>query len=227
MLPALRTAIFSSTLRILGHPFKNQAMASVEMYHTVHDEWQTCAPIRAMAFCKGKRCRHVARRIPVFGTRRCRSSVEHACRRSTGSTDSKTASVRARGGALPPVDRNPVGRNCERGCRRRHHEPAEFDGSSGRDIGGIIQDFDAVLRVDNQDDGCFVTLRRDLDTGSPQLVSYDKHASFRLSDADISEYDFQQYVYKGNFQTQVILPVQNTLKREEGFPNLVIPQPKP
>src|ERR1700694_1049221 len=41
---------FSSALRILSYPLRAQALASVEMYHTVHNQWETRAPIRAMTF---------------------------------------------------------------------------------------------------------------------------------------------------------------------------------
>jgi hypothetical protein len=42
---------FSSSLRILPYPFNGKSeMVSVEMYHTLHNQIETRAPIRAMAF---------------------------------------------------------------------------------------------------------------------------------------------------------------------------------
>lgn len=240
---------FSSTLRILSYPFKNQVMASVEMYHTVHDEWETRAPIRAMAFAKvnnvdtllaGYLCSPLVA-IPVA------SLVDGAHVKAKTLAELGVAGIPSSmllydqpdpqsGKSYPfvlvaeryrPSIAIPLAAIAKEAAGPGITSPPNMMAPPAANIGGIIQDFDGVLRVDNQDDGFFVALRRNLDTGLPQLVSYDKHASFRLSDADISEYDFPQYVYKGKFQTQVILPMQNTLKKEEGFPDLVIPQPKP
>jgi hypothetical protein len=50
-LAGLSNQSFASTLRILAYPFgTGKAMASIKMYHTSHDQMETRAPIRAMAF---------------------------------------------------------------------------------------------------------------------------------------------------------------------------------
>ena len=74
-----------------------------------------------------------------------------------------------------------------------------------------------VYRIDSLSPQFFIALRRDLVTGHSQLVTYDKNFRFRLSDF-VSEYNFPGYVYKGQMQLGVIKGVEDTLKKEEGYP---------
>ena len=75
-----------------------------------------------------------------------------------------------------------------------------------------------LLHVDNQDDYRLLTLRRNLDDGSLELFSTMKNLYFRVSDFE-SEYEFPDYEYGPNqdFPHQV----QDMLKKDEGFENLV------
>lgn len=79
----------------------------------------------------------------------------------------------------------------------------------------------SVVRAVNLNDKFLLALRRDPATGHPQLVTYDKAAMFRLSDFDESEFLLPGYSYTAPFQKTVILPMQNMLKEEEGFPDQV------
>ncbi|MEO0916768.1 MAG: hypothetical protein AAFY31_07255, partial [Pseudomonadota bacterium] len=75
-----------------------------------------------------------------------------------------------------------------------------------------------VLHVAEQDNQFLLGLRRDLDTGAMELVSFRKGAFFRLSDF-ISEYNFPDYAYAEG--ADGIRMFQNMLKADEGFPGRI------
>jgi hypothetical protein len=77
-----------------------------------------------------------------------------------------------------------------------------------------------VLHVADQDNQFLLALRRDLDTGAMELVSFRKGAFFRLSDF-ISEYNFPDYAYADDQTSQGIMMFQNMLKLDEGFPGQI------
>ena len=240
---------FSSTLRILSYPFGRQSMASVEIYHTVHAQYETRAPIRAMTFASvngsdtllaGYLCSplvsipvsslidgaHVKAKtlaeLGVAGTPESMVAYDQPDMQSGKSYPFVLVNERYR-----PSVAIPLAGLAKEAAGPGITTPPDAMAPPGANVGAIIEDFDGVVHVDNQNERFFVTLRRNLDTGAPEVVSYDKRASFRLSDSDISDYDFPDYKYKGNYQTKVILPMQNMLKKEEGYPDLVIPQPQP
>ncbi|MEO1366491.1 MAG: hypothetical protein AAFX50_04905, partial [Acidobacteriota bacterium] len=70
----------------------------------------------------------------------------------------------------------------------------------------------------DQDAQFLLTLKRNLDSGDMDLVSYRKGAYMRISDF-VSEYNFPdyQYVEGGEGAKQF----QNLLKMDEGFPERV------
>ena len=239
---------FSSTLRMLSYPFGRQWMSSVEIYHTVHNQLETRAPIRAMTFANvngvdtllaGYLCSplvsipvasltdgaHVkAKTLAELGVAGIPTSMivyDQPDMQSGKSTPFVLVNERYRPSVAIPLEgiaKESIGPGIV--------TPPSFTAPPGQNLGAILEDFDGVLRMDNQNAQFFLALRRNLDTGAAQLVSYDKSASYRLSDADISDYDFPAYRYSGDYQTRLILPMQNKLKKEEGYPDLVIPQPK-
>jgi len=75
-----------------------------------------------------------------------------------------------------------------------------------------------VLQAADQDAQFLLTLKRNLDTGDMDLVSYRKGAYMRISDF-VSEYNFPDYQYgeSGEGAKQF----QNMLKMDEGFPERV------
>ena len=242
----LANQAFSSTLRILSYPFARQTMASIEIYHTVHDQYETRAPIRAMTFATvggadtllaGYLCSplvaipvakladgaHVrAKTLAELGVAGIPTSMlVYDQPDMTGKKSYPFVLVNER---YRPSVAIPLGGIAKVDAGPGITSPPSMMAPAGADVGAIVEDFDGVSHIDNQDANFFIALRRDLDSGEPQLVSYDKHASFRLSDADLSDYDFPDYKYAGRFQRDVILPLQNMLKKEEGFPDLTIPQ---
>ncbi|MEM6666144.1 MAG: hypothetical protein AAF638_07045 [Pseudomonadota bacterium] len=73
-----------------------------------------------------------------------------------------------------------------------------------------------VLHAADQDNQFILSLRRDLDTGNMELVSFRKGSFFRLSDF-ISEYNFPDYVYADTEMSQGTRMFQNMLKVDEDF----------
>lgn len=77
-----------------------------------------------------------------------------------------------------------------------------------------------VVHVADQDAQFLLGLRRDLDTGAMELVSFRKGSFFRLSDF-ISEYNFPDYAYADDQMSTGIRMFQNMLKADEGFPGQI------
>ena len=77
-----------------------------------------------------------------------------------------------------------------------------------------------VRHVADQDAQFLLALRRDLDTGAMELVSFRKGSFFRLSDF-ISEYNFPDYAYADDPMSAGVRMFQNMLKADEGFPGQI------
>lgn len=73
-----------------------------------------------------------------------------------------------------------------------------------------------VVHVAAQDAQFLLALRRDLDAGAMELVSFRKGSFFRLSDF-ISEYNFPDYAYADDPMSTGLCMFQNMLKADEGF----------
>ena len=74
-----------------------------------------------------------------------------------------------------------------------------------------------VLQVTDQDAQFLATLKRNIETGDIDLVSFRKGAYFRLSDF-ISEYNFPDYEYPE--EQEFFRNFQNLLKVDAGYPDL-------
>lgn len=226
---------FASTLRVLDYPFTGQqSTASVQIYHTSHDEIETRAPIREMTFATldGKdyllaayMCTPLVT-IPV-------DAIQNGAH-ITGKTIAELGYGNTPDGLLT-FTANEQGKNVDYLLVSNINRNAEVvsmqqvDAANQKEsmskwipfgsIEGVTPvqtPFSSVYRVDSLSPQFFIALRRDLETGKSQLVTYDKNFRFRLSDF-VSEYNFPGYVYKGKMQLNMIKPVEDTLKKEEGF----------
>ena len=244
----LSNQAFASTLRILPYPFgtataPGAAMVSVEMYHTSHNQMETRAPIRAMAFTE------VDGRPVLLAAYLCTPLVTiplDALRDGahvTGKTIAElgdagipvnvvpyAAPDLATGRSTPmvlvanlnrPSDVIPLASIADASRKPGYATPVAFGRAEGVQTSGAT--LGSVLRVVSQSPKYLAVLRRDLATGHAQLVSVNTAAGFRLSDFDVSEYMFPDYRYTADFQQKYIKPAQDMLKREEGFPQLVKP----
>jgi hypothetical protein len=233
---------FASSLRIVPYPFgRGSAMASVEMYHTSHDQIETRAPIRAMAFANLDGKPH------LIAAYLCTPLVTIPLQALSDGAHVKAKTIAELGDAGTPIQvlpytaidfttGKPVSYVLASNLFREasiiplssievanrgsgYSKPVPFGQISGvQHVGATLSN---VMRIDNQDDHFFVALRRDLATGHAQLVSINKLATFRLSDYDLSEFMFPDYTYPSDPSHQDIRRLQNMLKTEEGFPEAV------
>jgi hypothetical protein len=241
-LAGLSNQSFASSLRIMPYPFgSSAAMATIEMYHTSHDQLETRAPIRAMAFAT------LDGKPYLIAAYLCTPLVTIPLNALTDGAHVKAKTIAELGDAGTPVEVLPYTaidfvtgqpasyilvanlfregsiiplssiKEANRGTG--YSKPVSFGQIAGvQHIGATMSN---VMRIDNQNDQFFVALRRDLTTGHAQLVSINKLSTFRLSDYDLSEFMFPGYTYPSDSTHQGIRKLQNLLKTEEGFPEAV------
>lgn len=241
-LAGLSNQSFSSSLRIVPYPFSEKAaIASVEMYHTTHDQIETRAPIRAMAF------ENLDGKPYLVAAYLCTPLVTIPLSALIDGAHVRAKTIAELGDSGIPVDVVPyaavdfaTGKTSDYVLvanlfRESSSIPLESIADANREPGyskpvpygqiAGVQHMGAslnnVLRIDNQNGQFFVALRRDMSTGHAQLVSINKLAGFRLSDFDVSEFMFPGYRYASNPEHEGIRKMQNILKVEEGFPQAV------
>ena len=241
-LAGLSNQSFASSLRIVPYPFgKKGAMASVEMYHTTHDQVETRAPIRAMAFetldCKPY----------LVAAYLCTPLVTIPLGELTDGAHVRAKTIAELGDSGIPVNVVPysavdfaTGQPADyvlvaSRLRESSSIPLASIAAANRRPGyskpvpyGEIADvehmgeaFSNVLRIDSQEGQFFVALRRDMAAGHAQLVSINKLSGFRLSDFDVSEFMFPGYRYASDPEHEGIRKMQNMLKVEEGYKQAV------
>ena len=242
-LAGLSNQSFASSLRIIAYPFdKKGAMASVEMYHTTHDQVETRAPIRAMAF------ETLDEKPYLIAAYLCTPLVTIPVDELTDGAHVKAKTIAELGDSGIPVDVVPyaamdfaTGKTVDyvlvanllresssiplTSIRDANRGPGYSKPVAYGEIAGVQHmgaTLDNVLRIDNQNGQFFVALRRDMSTGHAQLVSINKVAGFRLSDFDVSEFMFPGYHYASDPTHEGIRKMQNMLKVEEGFPKAVV-----
>ena len=88
-------------------------------------------------------------------------------------------------------------------------------------VEGIQLPMTGLIAISEQNERNFVAVRRDAETGDLEVVSYQKGAFFRLSDF-INEYDFPDYEYDHSaFQVNWALPYHKHMRRAEDYHELV------
>jgi hypothetical protein len=241
-LAGLSNQSFASSLRIVPYPFgKRAAMASVEMYHTTHDQVETRAPIRAMAF------ETLDDKPYLVAAYLCTPLVTIPLSALTDGAHVRAKTIAELGDSGIPVNVVPyAAMDFATGKTARYvlvanlfRESSSIPLASIEDanrgagysrpvpfgaIAGVMHmgaTLDNILRIDNQDAQFFVALRRDMSTGHAQLVSINKLAGFRLSDFDVSEFMFPGYHYATDPAHAGIRKMQNMLKAEEGYAQAV------
>ena len=232
---------FASSLRVLPYPFVSgqQSLATIEIYHTSHNEIETRAPIRAMDFADvgGTPSLIAAYTCTPLVTIPLASITDGAHLRDKtigelgyGNTpdDMVVYTASTLGGPVQPyvlvsnMQRNvsliPMSSIADANAGDGLSKWVQFGKEAGVDI--MQLPLDQIARIDDEGGNYLVALRRDLDTGSAELVTYDKRLDFRVSDFPVSEYTFSAYDYAANgpFQLQAIKPGQDMLKAEEGYP---------
>ncbi|MEM6796610.1 MAG: hypothetical protein AAF725_21745 [Acidobacteriota bacterium] len=234
----LSTGEFASTLRVVPFPFDEKATAStIEMYHAAHNQNETRAPIRAMAVVDldGKKtvvaaytCTPLVT-IPVTALEDGKKVTgKTVAELGYGNTPLEVVSYRAYNMKREPEDFVLV-INREMAADLIKLEdlasaskakglatPVGLGSTSG--VATTPLPMSGVLQAADQDAQFLLTLRRNLDTGDMDLVSYRKGAYMRISDF-VSEYNFPDYQYSE--ESEGIKQFQNMLKRDEGYPERV------
>lgn len=239
----LSNQAFSSTLRIIPYPFQGSGqMLSVAMYHTVHNQIETRAPIRAMTFAQ------IGGKPYLLAAYLCTPLVSIPVEDLKDGAHVQAKTIAELGESGIPVDLITYQTQDQMTHKMASYALAvnlfsaaqsipfgEIEAANGRPglstpvmpygAPGPLKmttiPFDSVVRAVNLDDKFLLALRRDPTTGHTQIVTYDKGAMFRLSDFDESEFLLPGYEYTAPFQRNMIRPMQNMLKVEEGFPNKV------
>ncbi len=229
----LSTGEFSSTLRKIPYPFdENAQTSSIEMYHALHDQNETRAPIRAMTVVDLDGVK------TVIAAYTCTPLVAIAADDLDDGKHVVGKTIAELGYGNTPLDIvsfNSVSRQgvSEDFIMVLNREKAadlikvsDLTAASKKD--GITQrarpgstagvttsivPMTGVLQAADQDEKYLLALQRNLETGDMDLVSYTKGAYIRISQY-LNEYDFDTYEYPENARNRGF---HNEFKTAEGF----------
>ncbi|MEL6670513.1 MAG: hypothetical protein AAFP08_16190, partial [Bacteroidota bacterium] len=234
---------FSSALRKIAYPFEDDAQLavnSIEIYHAVHTQNETRAPIRTMAITE------LDGTPTLLASYTCTPLVAIPLSEITEGNDILGKTIAELGYGNTPID-------------MISYMAQEMDGSFDQKLlithkqrsGSLISIADvsraitegpgmagtmaqnptgtadmiitpsptsSILHIDNQNQMMVTTLKRNIESGGLDLVSELKGVFLRLSEF-ISEYDFPSYEYD---ETQAMTKqFHDMIKPMEGYPELV------
>lgn len=236
----LSTGEFASTLNQIAYPFDGAAQStSVEIYHAVHDQMETRAPIRAMEIVDLDGVQ------TVVAAYTCTPLVTMPTADLTDGAHVTGTTIAELGYGNTPLEvlsftAYDMQQNASQFVLVINRElqadlisldavtqaadgpglstPVAMMSEAGVETSQIPMS--GVYQAADQDQQFLLTLKRNLDTGAMDLVSFRKGMYLRLSDF-ISEYDFPDYEYADNQGGEAIRGFHNLLKAEEGFPDLM------
>lgn len=233
---SLSTGEFASTLRKINYPFsKEDTSSNIEIYHTVHNQTETRAPIRAMEVL------NLGGVETVVAAYTCTPLVTIPTASLTDGAHVKGKTIAELGYGNTPLDVIHFTAtdhtqkqedfvlviNKERSAdliRVADLTAAnEKEGLSTPEMwakAGVATrpvPLSGVLQAADQDGQFIATLKRNISTGDIDLVSFRKGAYFRLNDF-ISEYNFKDYQYYP--EQEMFRNFQNLLKTDAGYPDL-------
>ncbi len=233
----LSNADFASTLYRIPYPFQGEAsVSSIEMYHAVHTQNETRAPIRSQVVINLKGKPH------LLGAYTCTPLVtmpidqlkdgEHIVAKTIaelgfGNTPIDVVAYKAFNAQSKKVEDFVMVTNKERSAYvfplaslettvdQEGMKPGTMKNTFGVmapphlnvPLGGL-------LHIADQDQQYLVGLRREMETGKLNLISFRKGAYFRLSD-HISEYMMPHYEYSE--EQMPIKGFQTMLQKDEGY----------
>lgn len=224
---------FASALRVYDLPLKNAARtATVEMYHPVHNQIETRAPIRAMTFA-------VVDGVPsMVAAYTCTPLVLIPLDAITDGAHIVGKTIGEMGWGSAPVgmvsyrfngadtvllantsrsaDLMTVADIAQQARLPGLRDPISVPDRPYAGVKATMAPMSAVMRFDNLDDKLLLALRRDTVSGAMQLVSIPKGAYLRLSDF-VNEYDFTDYTYPAGDKFR---PLHKYARVLEGYPEL-------
>lgn len=234
----LSSASFASTLRVFDFPFQRTgAVASIEMYHPVHNQLETRAPIRKMviATLDGEPTLVAAFTCSPLVTIPLKDLKDgaHVAAKTVaefGWGSAPVGMVMFDAGQGPMVllthshksaDLIAVSDIAEAATRPGLGTPIKWPAEPLLGVKSIYVPIAAVARLDNQDATFLAALRRDEASGAMQLVSMRKGLFLRLSDF-VNEYDFADFSYGPGDGWR---DVHRMLRADEGYADLAPPKP--
>ncbi len=227
---------FASTLRKIAYPFNGSQthIAGIEMYHAVHTQNETRAPIRTMTF---EDLDGVSTLIAAYT---CTPLVSIPTSEIHEGNHIKAKTIAELGFGNVPIDmltfmaqeydgsfdKKLLITNKQRSgsliSLKDFAKANKGDGLSGFTQGPAgVEIFpvplSGVMHIDDQNQMMLTLLRRNMETGGVDILSELKGAYLRLSDF-INEYDFNNYQYKEG--SEVVKGFHDMIKNLEGFPEL-------
>lgn len=235
----LTNSEFASTLRKIAYPFAEtqESVNSIEIYHAVHTQNETRAPIRTMLFDE------VDGVSTLLASYTCTPLVTIPTAQIQAGADIKGKTIAELGYGNAPIDMLTVTTQEMDGAMTKSllvtHKnrggtivpfASVVAGSKGSGMAGQQQMFASglegiqqiptanVMQIDVQNPQMLGVIRRNIETGDIDLVSELSGVYLRLSDF-ISEYDFPDYRYP---ESQAFTRQYHDMaKQMEGYPNLV------
>ncbi|MEM6317899.1 MAG: hypothetical protein AAF960_09520 [Bacteroidota bacterium] len=236
----LTNSEFASTLRKIKYPFDNtqEAVNSIEVYHAVHTQNETRAPIRTMLFDE------LNGESTLIASYTCTPLVTIPTAAITGGAAIKGKTIAELGYGNTPIDmlvvttkgfdgtmsKSLLVTNKNRGGTMIPFPSVEA-GAKGNGMAGQQAMFATglegineiptanVMQIDIQNPQMLGVVRRNIETGDIDLVSELTGTFLRLSDF-ISEYDFPDYRYPDNKMQQGTKQYHDMVKQMEGYPEL-------
>lgn len=213
----MSNAEFSSALRVIDFPFKGNktATASVEIFHAVHNQNETRAPIQTMQIA------NLGGQEYIIAAYTCTPLVLIPLKDIKDGAHVTGKTIAELGYGNTPIDmikfksQDFEKREYEGVILSNRNRSAQFlnladvsKSAADKGIGyaGMAEragtpattlPLSGILQLDDQSDAHIATLRRDADSGNLELVSFLKNIYLRLDDF-VSEYDQPGYQYKGD-----------------------------
>ena len=229
----LTTGEFSSTLRRIPYPFDGEThTSSIEMYHALHGQNETRAPIQAMevvtlngepTVVAAYTCtplvtvpvdqlndgEHVlGKTIAELGYGNTPLDVLSFSATSRQGREEEFVLVLNREKAADLIRMTDLSTAVEADSITAKAGPGQTLG-----VTTSIVPMTGVLQAADQDSEFLLALQRNLETGDMDLVSYTKGSYIRISQY-LNEYDFDTYSYPDNAR---IRDFHNDFKTKEGF----------
>jgi hypothetical protein len=231
----LSNASFASALRVFDFPFKGRAaVSSVEMYHPVHNQLETRAPIRKMVITRldgeptlvaAFTCSPLVT-IPLKDLKDgAHIAAKTVAEFGWGSAPAGMVMFDAGQGPLvllthshKSADLLSVADIAAASAKPGLSTPIKWPAEPTLGLKSVYVPL-RVAHIDNQDGTFLAALRRNEASGAMELVSMRKGLFLRLSDF-VNEYDFADFKYPPNDQWS---PVHRMLRTDEGFADLAPP----
>ena len=229
----LSNASFASTLRVFDFPFTGSTTStSIEMYHAVHNELETRAPIRKMVVVR------LNGEPSLVAAYTCTPLVTIPLKELRDGAHVVGKTIAELGWGSAPVDmvtfdagQGPavllanshkaadlmaVDSIAQASTKPGLATPIKWPSEPLLGLKSTPIPIAGIAQLANQDKDFLAALRRNAGSGAMELVSIRKGAFLRLSDF-VNEYDFADFTYQPN---DGFRDVHRVLRGDEGYPDL-------